>query len=251
MVKEKLGRIVWHDLFTPEEDASRSFYRSLAGWTYSIEHATDFAWGGGSKDFTLAILDGEAGAGIVSQNLVRFEGWIPYIEVEDVDQTAKLAKSLGGAVIKPPFEVPGVGRNCLLSDPLGAYLGISVSRHDFPVPMRQFALEHYLTRSGDIPAQFYRELFGWCISSIDDASSSQRAIRFEGDVLAKCTSDRSVFSGIAAWIPGIRVSSLEQALKSVRRCEGLVLTRHQHTQNTYASALVHDPMGALFNVVQI
>ncbi|MGI9503793.1 MAG: VOC family protein, partial [Geminicoccaceae bacterium] len=143
MVTKEAGRIVWHDLFTADKHVSKSFYERVAGWHYVTEHAKNFVWGGGEKDFVLALCGDEAGAGMIDQSSAPFDGWIPYVEVQDVDSVAALATESGGKVIRPPFDVPGVGRNCLLLDPLGAHLGISFSRHKFPVPVRQFTAERY------------------------------------------------------------------------------------------------------------
>ncbi len=250
VTKEKVGRIVWHDLFTPDVEASRSFYESVAGWSYIVEHATDFAWGGGHRDFVLATLDGEAGAGIVSQNLVLFEGWIPYVEVEDVDQAAKLAVKLEGSVVKPPFEVPGVGRNCLLRDPLGAFFGVSVSRHEYPAPARQFTHEHYLSRSGVFPDNFYHQMFGWNLSPARNVPSSQRPISLKDEVLAICAAESAVPNNNVAWVPSVRVDFLENALSKINSGPGSVLARHQNNKNTFEKGLVCDATGALCCVVQ-
>ena len=110
MVTAKLGRIVWHDLFTPDTEAAKEFYASIADWRFTVEHATDFAWGGGERDFILALSDDEAGAGFVGPPHGRFSGWVPYVEVADVDDAALRAKKLKGSVEKPTYEVPGVRR---------------------------------------------------------------------------------------------------------------------------------------------
>lgn len=250
MTNEKESRIVWHDLLTPDEGACKSFYASVAGWHYVTEHSTDFAWGGGEKDFVLALREDEAGAGMVTQSQEPFRGWIPYVEVEDVDRATSLACEQGGAVTKPPFEVPGVGRNSLLLDPLGAHIGISLSRHDYPVPTRQFALEHYLTGTGEFPVGFYRRLFGWNSFPVDHTQASRKTIAFAGDPVAVCAADRAALNARAAWVPGIRVASLAEALENVRSGKGSVLSPHTQTSNNHISALVRDPTGGLSYLVE-
>jgi uncharacterized protein len=46
--------------------------------------------------------------------------WHSYIAVEDVDECAKRAASLGGTVLVTPHEVPEFGRVCVVADPTGA-----------------------------------------------------------------------------------------------------------------------------------
>jgi hypothetical protein len=46
--------------------------------------------------------------------------------VKDADETAQRAAELGGTVIAPPFDVPGVGmREAVLADPQGAAFSVT------------------------------------------------------------------------------------------------------------------------------
>jgi predicted enzyme related to lactoylglutathione lyase len=47
-----------------------------------------------------------------------------YIAVTDVDAACSTAGKSGGAVLKAPFDVPGVGRIAMIKDPAGAVVGL-------------------------------------------------------------------------------------------------------------------------------
>ena len=183
MINDKTGRIVWHDLFTGGRQGAMAFYERVAGWTYQIEHATDFAWGGGEKDFVLALLDEEAGAGFAETPPELSNGWIAYVEVRDVDATVARVEGLGGTIVRHPFEVPGVGRNALVRDPLGALIGISLSRHSFPAPQKQFGPEVYLSDTG-FPEAFYKSLLGWTTGSPRSGPQGDDIAGPSGDIVA-------------------------------------------------------------------
>ncbi len=51
------------------------------------------------------------------------ESWMPYIAVDDVDARVKKAAKAGATVMKPAFDVPGVGRIVILAEPGGAGVG--------------------------------------------------------------------------------------------------------------------------------
>jgi len=51
------------------------------------------------------------------------ECWMAYIAVDDVDARVKKAQSLGATLMKPIFDVPGVGRIAVLREPGGAGIG--------------------------------------------------------------------------------------------------------------------------------
>ena len=50
--------------------------------------------------------------------------WTPYVRAADVEQTAQRAVSLGGELIIRPFVVPGTARIALMSDAVGALVGL-------------------------------------------------------------------------------------------------------------------------------
>ncbi len=51
------------------------------------------------------------------------ESWMSYIAVDDVDARVKKAQALGAKLMKPVFDIPGVGRIAVLTDPGGAGIG--------------------------------------------------------------------------------------------------------------------------------
>jgi uncharacterized protein len=51
------------------------------------------------------------------------EGWMSYIAVDNVDARVAKAVKAGAKVMKPPFDVPGVGRIAILLEEGGAGIG--------------------------------------------------------------------------------------------------------------------------------
>jgi hypothetical protein len=50
--------------------------------------------------------------------------WLPYVIVENVDDSAAKVAGLGGKVMAPPFDIPTVGRIAVILDPQGASIGL-------------------------------------------------------------------------------------------------------------------------------
>ena len=46
--------------------------------------------------------------------------WMGYIGVDDVDDCAARVTAAGGTVHRPPEDIPGIGRFCVVADPGGA-----------------------------------------------------------------------------------------------------------------------------------
>ena len=49
--------------------------------------------------------------------------WFAYISVDDVDARVAKATAAGAELLRPLFDVPGVGRIAILKDPTGAAIG--------------------------------------------------------------------------------------------------------------------------------
>ena len=246
MNAEKKGRIVWHDLFTPDRPVSMAFYERVTGWTFVTEHADDFAWGGGEKDFVLAFLGDEAGAGIAEIPKGQRDGWIPYVEVADVNATAERGERLGGTIVRPPFDVPGVGRNCLLRDPLGALVGVSISRHGFPAPERQFGDEVYWSNRAAFPDGFYADLFGWQVSPRENDLAGQSVRQESGARVAVVIGADAAAASDGAWLPGIRTTDLDAAIGRAQALAGVVVGNAMESSGGPSFVTLRDPNGALF-----
>lgn len=120
--KTSVGRFCWVDLAATDAARAKAFYGQLFGWTWS-EHPVN----GGS--FARMRLSGQdvgslyqLNQGYLAQGVPSH--WTPYIQVNDVSDTAKQAAAFDGKVIVHPFEVSGVARIALIQDSVGAHVGL-------------------------------------------------------------------------------------------------------------------------------
>src|ERR1039457_3343485 len=76
-----VGKVIWADLVTPDLEAAKHFYGALFGWTFREVP--------GDPNYTLALLDGEAVAGLfqkaLSRGQVQQPNWLTFLAVRDVD----------------------------------------------------------------------------------------------------------------------------------------------------------------------
>lgn len=252
MTQDKTGRIIWHDLFTPNRPRAMAFYKRIAGWSYRTEHAADFAWGGGAKDFVLAMSEDDTGAGFVETARGMSDGWIPYVEVLDVDACATLAEKLGGTVLRQPFEVPGVGRNALLRDPHGAVIGISLSRHNFPAPQRQFGVDVYLSDATPSPHEFYAPLFDWTLVSAPSGSpDGDTFVGPSGGDVAVHLSNKLPNGERALWMPSLKVPDPAVAVRDAENQRVKLLDQISLRYAQQDCPVLRDPDGALICVLGV
>ena len=108
---------IWHELVTPDQKSSGTFFTQLFGWTRREVDAGPFGI------YTLFQKEGQDVAGMMnptSGSPDKGSYWHSYIEVDDVDECSRQAPLLGGQVVVPPHDVPDVGRICAVADPTGA-----------------------------------------------------------------------------------------------------------------------------------
>jgi predicted enzyme related to lactoylglutathione lyase len=115
---QKHGAFSWFELMTTDVEAAKKFYTALFGW-----EAEEAPMEG--TNYTVLKVGGKPVAGMMAMP-PEVQGmppaWSIYITVKDVDATAKQVEELGGKVLRPPADIPKVGRFCVLSDPTGAYI---------------------------------------------------------------------------------------------------------------------------------
>jgi len=114
------GNFYWNELMTRNVAQAKNFYGDVIGWTFEgMPMADGTYWVAKSGD--------KAVGGIFEMKGPAFEGvpenWMAYLAVDDVDGRVKKAQGLGAALMKPIFDVPGVGRIAILREPGGAVVG--------------------------------------------------------------------------------------------------------------------------------
>jgi hypothetical protein len=106
---------MWFDLSTADTGKAREFYSAMFGWAV--------APAGGAGHYQAWITDGqEPWAGVVQADAAAGQ-WLPYVVVEDLDEAAGRAVSLGATVVAGATAGPA-GTSVTIADPGGAQLAL-------------------------------------------------------------------------------------------------------------------------------
>jgi predicted enzyme related to lactoylglutathione lyase len=111
------GSFCWNELITRDSGLARKFYADTIGWSFEAMPMP----GGGT--YWIAKTGGKSVAGlfeITAECAGATEGWMPYIAVDDVDMRVEKALAAGAQLMRPIFDIPGVGRIAILREPGGA-----------------------------------------------------------------------------------------------------------------------------------
>ena len=115
------GTFYWNELMTRDVESAKKFYADTMGWSFDAMPM------GGGRTYWIAKMGDEPVGGLFDISGPEYkdvpESWMSYIAVDDVDARVKKATKAGAKVMKPAFDVPGVGRIVILLEPGGAGIG--------------------------------------------------------------------------------------------------------------------------------
>jgi len=114
------GSFYWNELMSRDAERDKKFYSETLGWTFEGMPMQD-------GTYWVAKVGDQPVAGLFPLSSPHYDGvpevWMGYIAVDNVDERVKKAQALGATLLKPPFDVPGVGRIAVLREPGGAGIG--------------------------------------------------------------------------------------------------------------------------------
>ena len=156
------GSFCWAELATTDGPGAKKFYCELFGWEgFDMPIGPDMV-------YTMLKLEGKDTGALYQKGEMMKDvptHWASYISVANADEIAAKAKSLGGTVMKEPFDVMDVGRMAVIIDPTGAafciwqpgkHTGFGVKGQPNSVSWNEL-----LTTDTARAIDFYTKLFGW------------------------------------------------------------------------------------------
>ncbi len=112
----KAGDFAWEELLTSDPEAAAAHYAKVLGYEVDTVDMGEIG------SYRLLKVSGTGLAGVMAMppGVEAPPHWLPYILSEDIDATFAKAVELGGKGFMPPMDIAGVGRICVVADPLGA-----------------------------------------------------------------------------------------------------------------------------------
>jgi predicted enzyme related to lactoylglutathione lyase len=114
------GRILWTELNTHDSATAKAFYGAAFGWTFDAMPMAD----GGTYWIAKIPGDEKAIVGVFEMKGDQFVGmpdhWFTYFGLDDIDASLAKVPGLGGQIIRPAWDIPGVGRIAVVRGASGA-----------------------------------------------------------------------------------------------------------------------------------
>jgi uncharacterized protein len=242
------GQFVWYELMTPDTEAAKKFYTPVTGWgTQAFD-----------KDYTMWTSGGTPFAGLYPLGPeMRQQGvpphWMPYVESNNVDETARLATSLGGKVMVPASDIPNVGRFAVLQDPQGAAFGTykangpSQGWNGTPT-LGRFSWHELMTTDYQKAYDFYRKLFGWEKTGEMDMGGGNKYLMYgKGQPFGGIFNRHGDMMNMRPfWLVYIYVKDVKKAVDVATRNGAFVQRPPMEVPGGGTIAILGDPQGAAF-----
>jgi uncharacterized protein len=248
-----LGKVIFLELVTPDLAATKQFYGGLFGWTFRYVEA-------GATKYAEASLDGRPVAGLIQRALPAGErrqpAWLSFFSVGDVDATETLVVQHGGTVLFAPHSFPDRGREAVFADPQGAVFAVLASSSgdppDFLAAPGEWIWSSLITSDPDTDAAFYQTLFDYDVFELPASGGAQHLL------LASHNYARASINALPAntpnalpyWLNYVRVEDTVKMTAKVVALGGRVLVEPRVDRHGGKVAVVADPVGAAFGLLE-
>ena len=121
----QLHTFTWNELHSDDPEGAKAFYGEVFGWSFK---SSDMGPMGTYHHVQVGDID-IGGMMALPPDAEAPPAWMPYISVENVDELASKAESLGASTFVAPQDIPGVGRFSVHADPTGATFAFYAGAH--------------------------------------------------------------------------------------------------------------------------
>jgi predicted enzyme related to lactoylglutathione lyase len=245
------GKFVWYDLMTTDIQAAKDFYTDIVGWKTT-------QWEGGDYEMWTAAerpIGGIMALSPESKSKGAPPYWLAYVDVADVDATARKAQKLRGKVLVSPTDIPGAGRFAVLADPLGAAFAVFKSPNQQPIDpqtLGHFGWAELNTTDHPSAWKFYSELFNWKHTrSMDMGRELGEYFMFglepDKSFGGMCNA-ATMMNAPPHWIHYVNVRSVDETAKRIPEKGGRVMNGPMDIPGGDRIAQCMDPQGAMFAI---
>jgi uncharacterized protein len=251
----RLGDHLWYELMSEDMAAATVFYSECMGWRTQ-------AMDGSPMPYTMWLVNGQPMAGVMdippdARAMGAPACWVAYVGTPDVDATAKKAETLGGKVVKPPWNIPEIGRVAVLRDPQGATFCLFTPERDVPemgetTDIGAFSWQELNTT--DYPAAwgFYSTLFEWEHTESLEVGPLGTYFMFRskggGTTMGGMCNAATAMGTPPHWLYYVTVDEVDKAAQRIVKNGGKILGGPETVPGGGQIAQCQDPQGVAFAI---
>jgi hypothetical protein len=245
----------WLDLGSGDVDAAAAFYKALFGWEFQSAGPE----AGGYGMFQLA------GQTVAALGPLQGDGtqpaWTLYFETADVEATSKAVEQAGGSVRFPPMDIFDQGRLAGYTDPGGAEFAVwqpGTNKGLDRVGAGALCWTELYTTDAEQAKRFYGSVFSWDTEDmpLPGGAGTYTVVSRSGGGqegshggIMQLNADR-LPTGVSYWQPYFAVTDCDASVATATGHGASVLMPGTDMEGVGRMALLRDPEGAFFAVLQ-
>jgi uncharacterized protein len=248
-----VGKVVWADLVTPDLAAAERFYSGLLGWTFQTVHT-------GDSDYAVALQGGRPVGGLLQKPIPagehRQSAWLTFIAVRDVDAAKRVALAHGATLVADSRNYPSRGRQAVFTDPEGAVFAMLASSSgdapDFLAAPGEWIWSSLLSKDPGAEAAFYQQVFSYDVFDLASEDGLEHVILSTDDFARASANPLPSDSAHRHphWLNFIRVDNTGDAVARAVAAGGRVLVEPHVDRHGGQIAVIADPAGAPFGLME-
>jgi uncharacterized protein len=248
-----VGKVIFVELVTPDLAVAKRFYGGLFGWTFRDIKV-------GTTTYAEALLDDQPVGGLFQKNVPAGEhrqpSWLAYFAVQDVDAATQTAVQHGAKLLFAPHSFPDRGREAVLADPEGGVFALLASSSGDPPDLLadpgEWIWNSLITTDPDTAAKFYQTLFGYEVFEVPAEQGAGHFILASGGYARASVNPRppSRPNMRPHWLSYIRVEDATATAAKAVALGGRVLVEPRPSRGGGKIALLADPLGAPFGLLE-
>ena len=248
----KPSHFIWYELCTSNAHKAADFYGAVLGWTVQ---------GSGQEgmSYSMWLTGGEGVGGLleITPDMAlggMEDGWLGYVDVEDVDASIEAIAAAGGHS-HTVQTIPGVGRMSMVSDPQGApfYVmkpeGTGTSTVFAPGRVGHGGWNELHTKDAEAAATFYRNLLGWTDDEAHDMGEMGLYRTFNVGAAPIAGMFNSPGFPKPRWLYYFNVDDIDAAKARVEAAGGKVNAGPMPVPTGQWMINASDPQGAMFGLL--
>ena len=248
------GRPVWSELLTTDMKAEEKFYTAVVGWTVKpFDQAP--------QPYDMWVRPGGITVGgvlTIPPGMNFPPHWEMYVAVNKLEEAIAKIERLGGKILGPLIDVPGVGRMRTMVDAQGAVFAIiepapqSPDSPEVPAEVGDASWRELHTLDAAAAVTFYSDLFGWRETSAMDMGPMGKYHIFgrQFDLGGIMKKHEAMANVPPHWMIYFRVPNIQEAADRVKANGGQILNGPMDVPGGDQIVNCMDPQGAAFSLHQ-
>ena len=249
------GSFCWADIVTPHFEEAKRFYTSVFGWE-TRQESTDH-----QRLAATFLKSGKEVCGLCHMDKTRSQigipsHWVSALAVENAEEVSRRVEAADGTILQSPHDMYIGARKVLVQDPTGAVFALWQPKKHIGAALwnepNTLCWNELYSNNIERSNTFYHQLFGWKYEKSAGAAGQDYYEFFLGDraVGGMMEIQKEWGNMPPCWSVYFAVENIKLSIEKSQMMGGKVEGKPMEIENVGEFAVIVDPQGAFFSIIQ-